>query len=154
MKRALLNALFAASMATAAPSAASEQDTELQTKIALCEAGIAGSCFDAAIIYGDREDIEAPIETLKFAKLACDKGRQNACKYQALTAHLAGNAINRRIVSTLIDGDPKGEWKYKSDLNAAIDRAKAYYQQSQSLDPSLSDDWPTLYAKLEAHRQD
>ena len=153
MKTKALWILFAVFLVAASHSSASQQDNQVQTKMALCDAGIVNFCFDAAVALSEQEDPEEPVQTLKYSRLACDGGRQDACRYEAITAHLAGNAINQRIVKTLINGDPKGKWKYKSDLNAAIDRAIAYYQRAQKRDQSLSDDWPALYASLEKHRQ-
>jgi hypothetical protein len=146
-------ALLAATIAVW-PATANAQDDKLQAAIDRCMSGTTWYCIEAASGYRKLEDPEMPTKTLEYAKLACDKGSSFGCRLESMVAYDAGIKLHKRIINTRIDGDPKGEWKYKSDLNAAIERARSYYQRAEAVDSSLNDDWAGSYASLDRLRQD
>ncbi|MEN7536573.1 hypothetical protein [Aurantiacibacter flavus] len=134
-------------------SPASAQNADASGAIRECDDGVASSCLNAAMTLFDSEDPENPRQTLHYAGLACDGEARNGCRYYALANMRAGLMLHQRILTTAIEGDPKGVWRYTSDLNSAIDRAQAFYRTARQFDASLADDWDDKLTGLDELRQ-
>ncbi len=154
MNKTVLSFALLAGATAGWPGAANAQDDKLQAAIDRCASGTTWYCVEAASGYQKLEDPEMPTKTLEYAKLACDKGSSFGCRLEAMVAYDAGIKLHQRIIKTRIDGDPKGEWQYKSVFNAAIERARSYYQRAEAVDSGLNDDWAGSYASLDRLRQD
>lgn len=145
--------LALAAFAAIGSSPANAQEGDASGAIRECNSGVASSCLNAAITLSDNEDPENPQETLRYAKLACEGNATNGCRYFAIVNMRAGLMLHQRILSTTLNGDPKGVWRYKSDINSAIDRAQAFYRTAREYDASLTDDWDEKLSGLDERRQ-
>lgn len=137
----------------AAPAAAQSSQTNIQQEVRNCDSGQMMGCLNAARHYEKIEDQASPTRTMDYSKRACDSGSTFGCRLYSLTTYRAALLTHQRVISTLLEGDPKGEWRTKGDLNMGIEQARAYYKAVQAVDPDRNEDWDGLYKELDGLMQ-
>lgn len=153
MNTSLWAAASGALLLLASPAAAQSTNATIKQDVASCNSGQNMACLNAAQYFEDIEDSENPTRSLEYSKRACDGGATLGCRLYTLTVHRAAITTHQRVLKTLIEGDPKGEWRTIGDLNSGIEQARGHYQEVQRMDPSRNDDWPGLYAELDSLKQ-
>ena len=118
-----------------------------------CNNGIARSCYAAAVILSDKTVAKNQHDSLYYAEKSCEMGVQEGCRVQGLLIFSEGKRLHLRILDTGLSGDPEGVWRYKYQLNEAIERARRLYETARNLDPNLSDDWQSEFDSLNNLRQ-
>ena len=87
------------------------------------------------------ENEETLRRALRYSKSVCDNGIQVGCGYSGRGYYTLASNLHQRILKASMGGDPKGIWRYKSDLNKAIEEARQLYTTAKEADASLNNDW-------------
>ena len=145
----LTAAMGAAAIFVVAPAAAQSSEIDVDRAVAQCDNGQAMGCLNAARYYENVEDQQNPTRTMEYGKQACDAGLTFGCRLYSLVTYRAALMTHQRVIKTVLEGDPKGEWSTKGDLNMGIEQARAFYQEAQRVDPSRNENWDETYAQLD-----